>query len=249
MADEDQAEDRFRQLLRDDRWSLPAWADTQARVRKAARRQRVTAAAAGAATVAAVTAAAVVSLTLTGAAPSKTPTVTGPTPAAARTATPRRHYTLPPVGAPGFPTATYPAPGRHLRLRPLGRCPASEGLQPFTTGNAGAARALIPKLGRSFTDDLRLTDRVFWPTILIGWQQPPGHGPARVGYRGILYAGPLTSYHQSDGPPDFTRPISASCGTRLARDTWMIVDITSAGFQREWLFLNRRGHVLLYYHR
>jgi len=264
MADENQAENRLRQLLRDDRWSLPPWADTQARVRNAAHRQRMTAAAAGAAAAAAITAAIVIPLALTGAAPSKAPAVTSPTSAANHPATPHRRYTLPPVGAPGFPAAIYPGPRRpHPVPNPLGHCPAPAGLQPFTAGNATTARALIPKLRRSFREDLRLTDRAFWPTILIGWQQPPRQGPApgltqrerlrqaRGGHRPILYAGPLESYHQSEGPPDFTRAISAGCGTRLARDTWMVVDgpRTSPALQSEWLFLTRRGHVLLYYNQ
>lgn len=252
MVNENQAENQLRQLLRDDRWSLPPWTDTQARIRKAARRQRITATAAGATAATAITAAIVIPLTLIGTAPPKTPAVTGPAPATTHPATPRRHHTLPPVGAPGFPTAIYPAPRRpHPVPNPLEHCPAPAGLQPFTTGSAAAARALIPKLGRNFTEDLQLTDRAFWPTILIGWQQPPGQGPARGDHRPILYAGPLRSYHQSEGPPDFIRPISAGCGIRLARDTWMIVDgpRTSPALQSEWLFLTRRGHVLLYYNQ
>jgi hypothetical protein len=252
MTDEDQAEDRLRQLLRDDRWSLPPWTDTQPRIRKAARRQRVTAAAAGAAAAAAITAAIVTPLTLSGTGPPKAPAVTGPTPAATHPAPPHRRYTLPPVGAPGFPTAIYPTPRRpHPAPNPLGHCPAPAGLQPFTAGGATTARAVIPKLGRSFHEDLRLTDRAFWPTILIGWQQPPGQGPAHRSHRPILYAGPLQSYHQSEGPPDFARAISSACGDRLARDTWMIVDgpRPNPALQSEWLFLTRRGHVLLYYNQ
>lgn len=240
MATEDQAEKRLRQLLRDDRWSLPSWPDTEARVSRAARRQRVTAALAGATVAAAIAAAIVAPLTLT----STAPPVTG-----SASATPHRHYSLPPVGARGFPAAIYPAPRPHPVVDPIRNCPASEGLQSFTAGDAAAARALIPKLGRSFQKDLRLTDRVFWPVVLIGWQRPHGH--ARVDRRPILYSGPLESYHQSEGPPDYTRRISASCGARLAAETWMIVDgpRASPALQNEWLFLTRRGHVLLYYNQ
>jgi hypothetical protein len=248
MANDDQAEDRLRQLLRDDRWSLPAWPDAEARVRKAARRQRMTAAAAGAIAVAAAAAAILVPLTLLATAPSKTPAITGPGPTAPHSAPPRRHYTMPPVGAPGFPAALYPAPRPHPVVNSIGHCPAPEGLQPFAATSAAAARGVIPKLGHSFRDDLRLTDRTFWPVIASGWQASNRvFTPARP--RPILYSGPLESYHSSQGPPDFTRLISVGCGTRLARDTWMIVDgpRTSPALQSEWLLLTRHGHMLLYY--
>ena len=56
MPDEEKAEDRLRELLRDPRWSLPAWRDPEQRVRRAARRQRlrVTGMAAGVAAAAVI---------------------------------------------------------------------------------------------------------------------------------------------------------------------------------------------------
>jgi hypothetical protein len=59
MQSDDKTEDRLRELLRDPSWSLPSWPDAEARIRKAARRQRfrVTGVAAGA--IAAITAIAV----------------------------------------------------------------------------------------------------------------------------------------------------------------------------------------------
>lgn len=67
MQSDDRAENRLRELFRDPRWSLPSWPDAEARVRNAARRQRlrVTGAAAGVG-IAAITAI-VVPLTLPGA--------------------------------------------------------------------------------------------------------------------------------------------------------------------------------------
>jgi hypothetical protein len=41
MQIDDNAEDRLRELFRDPRWSLPSWPDADARVRNAARRQRL----------------------------------------------------------------------------------------------------------------------------------------------------------------------------------------------------------------
>jgi hypothetical protein len=60
MRIDDDAENRLRELFRDPRWSLPSWPDAEARVRNAARRQRLRAArvsaVAGIAAVAALTA-------------------------------------------------------------------------------------------------------------------------------------------------------------------------------------------------
>jgi hypothetical protein len=190
----------------------------------------------------AVTIAAAIAITL--ALTSTAPPGSGPAPA-----TRHHHYSLPPVGAPGFPTAVYPVPRPHPVVDPIRNCPAPEGLHSFTASGAAAARDLIPKLGRSFREDLRLTDRTFWPVVLIGWQRPHGH--SRGVRRPILYSGTLKSYHQSARPPDYTRRISASCGARLARETWMIVEgpRASPALQNEWLFLTRRGRVLLYYNQ
>ena len=74
MRIDDGAEDRLRELFRDPRWSLPPWPDAGARVRNAARRQRLRAArvtaVAGIAAVAAI--AAVVVPMLPGASPART---------------------------------------------------------------------------------------------------------------------------------------------------------------------------------
>jgi hypothetical protein len=160
----------------------------------------------------------------------------------------RHHYVPPAVGAPGFPANVYPAPPPRPVVNSVGHCPASAGLRPFTAHSADAARRAMPKFGHSLTQDLRLADRTFWPVLIRGWQP----GATRVftpGRPAILYSGPLESYHSSEGPPDFTKLISAGCGPRLARNTWMIVDgpRRSPALQGELLFLNRRGHVLLYY--
>ena len=60
MRIDDDAQNRLRELFRDPRWSLPPWPDAEARVRNAARRQRLRAArvtaVAGIAAVAAITA-------------------------------------------------------------------------------------------------------------------------------------------------------------------------------------------------
>jgi hypothetical protein len=161
----------------------------------------------------------------------------------------RRPRALPAVGAPGFPASIYPAPLRHPVVNSLGYCPAPAGLEPFTPASAPTALSVTRKLGRSFTGDLRLTDRTFWPVIARGWQPGGTRVFPSIRPQPTLYSGPLESYHQSEGPPDFTKLIAAGCGTRLARSTWMIVQgpRRNPAIQGEFLFLNRHGHVLLYY--
>jgi hypothetical protein len=167
---------------------------------------------------------------------------------AARAGQARHRYTAPTLGAPGFPVNVYPAPQPRPVVNSIGHCPAADELLPFTANTAAVARRTIPKFGHRLSQDLRLTDRAFWPVLIGGWRAgsnrvfTPDRSP-------ILYSGPLESYHSSEGPPDFTKLISAACGASLARKTWMIVDgpRRSPALQGEFLFLDRRGHVLLYY--
>jgi hypothetical protein len=252
VTNDDHCEDRLRALLRDPRWSLPAWPDADARIRRAAQRQRRATATLAAGACAVVIAVIVVPVTLltgggarpaigTGASASASP---GPS-------RPARHpLSLPPVGAPGFPASTYPAPRARPVVNSIGHCPAAVGLRPFPLSSGNVAYWLTRKLGHSFAGDLRLTDRAFWPAVRSGWQ-PGGSQIAAPARRPPIYSGLLGSYRSSAGPPDFTGLITAGCGARLARDTWMIVEgpRRSPALQSEWLFLDRRGHVLLYYNQ
>jgi hypothetical protein len=113
-------------------------------------------------------------------------------------------------------------------------------------GIRAAALAVVDSLGRSFRSDLRLTDRVYWQQTVTNWGEGLGgpSGPAHV-----LYSGPLESYRSRIGPPDFSPTIRAGCGNRIARDTWMIVTghVSEPALQGQYLLLDRRGHVLLWY--
>jgi len=72
MRIEDNAENGLRELFRDPRWSLPSWPDAEARVRNAARRQRLRATGVAAGVGIAAITAIVVPLTLPGASPPRT---------------------------------------------------------------------------------------------------------------------------------------------------------------------------------
>jgi hypothetical protein len=244
LPDEDQLEERFRELLHHPRWSLAPRPDAEARARRAVRRQRLKAANATAATIAVVLAAVTIPMTLLP--DSHTPP--DPSPSFTPSSKPPPALTLPAVGAAGFPAAIYRPPSHHkVALNLVGVCPNPSGLQPpgWDTGNA--AVTVIKRLGQGFQLDLRLTDRVIWPDLLSGWK--PGGMPIfspTPGYLSVLYSGPLESYHQAFGPPDMSHTIRTGCGSRTAHDTWMIVTgpVKDPGLQDEFLLLTRREHVL-----
>jgi hypothetical protein len=225
MAGDEMMEERLRELLRDSSWSLPAWPNAEARVRRAARRQRIRTAMAGAA-VAGIAAAVVA--TLTGfQAPGESPTV----PAVA----------LPAPGARGFPVSIYPP-----ALRAHGgfsHCPDPDGLSPATGARARTVVATLDAVTRddaaSFTTDLRLTDRAYW--------QQADRGLLPRGGR-VLYSAPLTSTGADARVAALSRAVRVSCGDRTARDTWLVITAAPGrpGGQSEYLLLDRRGHVLVW---
>ena len=72
--------------------------------------------------------------------------------------------------------------------------------------------------------------------------------PATVRFLPVIYSGPLRSYHPAKGSWSLARVVAAGCGSRIVRDTWLIISGHPASPWRaaETLFLNRRGRVLLY---
>jgi hypothetical protein len=284
-------EDRLRDLLRDPGWSLPAWPDAQARVRRAARRQRLTIASVGAAVVAVVTMAAAVPVAVLRDNPAGPPGGPGPggPPAATASRGLIQTLALPAVGARGFSVKIYPAPVQARVLTPvLAKCPAPAGLRAPGSNTAAAALTALRRLGHGFTTDLRLSDRALWPQVAAGWRvnapvweiRPVvGTGtfviragrpafrvsrPEASAGRTVLYSGPLQSWRQAPRPPGASGPIhgppaamhiqavqrvvAAGCGVHLVHDTWVIVSgrATSPALEAKTLFLNRRGHILVY---
>ncbi len=246
MAGDDQVEYRLRELLHDPGWSLPSWPDAQARVRKAARRQRLKGTGIAVGAGAAIAAVVVLTTLLTEARPGSSPAVSP-----SRHSRPGATHTLPPVGAADFPANIYPAPQGVPRGKAhfLGACPNPAGLQPAGSGSAAAALKVIKNLGRSFGSDLSLSDRSFWPAIESQWQPggtrvlpSPGQGGP------VLFSGPLEFYYQAFRPPDLTSAIQMGCGSRIATGMWMIVTGTAGrpAKQREFLLLDRHGRMLLW---
>ncbi len=260
-------EDRVRELLQDPRWSLPVWPDAQARVRRAARRQRLTVASVGAAVAAFVTTAAVIPVVLLGRlSPGGADPASGTVPSAGT-------FQTPAVGAVGFDAAVYPAAIKMPARKGMTTlCPDPAGLRAFGPKVAAAPLTVLRKLAQvqvsasmrgaatvspvtgapraiiaarqGLVTSLLLSDRAFWPQlprrsmVIIQAAQVP-----------VIYSGPLRSYQKAHAPPGQKVQVAdISCGSRVAMDTWVIVSgrPASPAAEAETFFLNRRGHVLLY---
>lgn len=260
-------EDRLRELLRDPGWSLPAWPDAQARVRRAARRQRMALARVTAAVTTVITTAAVVPVLL----------LSGPGAgfsSAADSWPTADPLALPPTGAVGFASAIYPAPVKARAAASwLSLCPSAAGLQTpdqnvavvsqsvlrrltppainFTTAEqrAGAAsQQAAQSLRQAFAGDLRLSDRALWPRLASAGGSGITGVIQEVRFLPVIYSGPLRSYHPAKGSWSLARVVAAGCGSHIVSDTWLIISGHPASPSRaaETLFLNRRGRVLLY---
>jgi hypothetical protein len=249
-------EDRLRELMRDPGWSLPAWPDAQARVRRAARRQRMALARLGAAVTAIITMAAIVPVLVLNRGVPETTSWPGP-------------FALPGVGKAGFTTAIYPAPVHAQAMASwLTWCPSTEGLEAPGRNAAGQTLTVLRRWAQpalvsvvqptgvpmalaaqspeqQVVSFLRLSDRAFWPKLAsrsgLTWVIRAAQVP-------VLYSGPLRSYRGVDGPANLARIVGVGCGSRIVRDTWVIVSGQAASPMRaaETLFLKRHGHVLLY---
>jgi hypothetical protein len=248
-------EDRLRQLMRDPRWSLPGWPDAPARVRRAARRQRLTAI--GAAVAAAVIAATAAWLPFALPGRNSANVATGPTRPAVRPTTVRpttpsapagpRRPPVPPVGSAGFPARIYPAAAEPRAVTGLlGLCPAPAGLEAPGPATPAAARIVLRGLGRGFTNDLRLSDRSAWPLLVSNWR--PGGVRLFTGsaLAAVRYSGPLRPGHAVSA--NLQRAVAAGCGSRVARSTWVIVygPAHEPALDSVVLFVTRRGHMLFY---
>ncbi len=241
-------EDRLRELMRDPGWSLPAWPDAQARVRRAARRQRLIAASAVAAGALVIAAAALIPVALNGTA--SPPAAIGAkqkTAQASARSSPSRPPAVPSVGSADFPARIYPpAVKPRFATGALSLCPDPAGLEAPGPATPAAARRVLHQLGTGFRKDLRVSDRSVWPLLASSWQ----HGGIRLftwpERTSVRYSGPLQS---SPGvPAAIKHAIVAGCGSRVALATWVIVygPAGNPALHSDILFITRRGHMLFY---
>ena len=217
-------EERLRRLMRDPGWSLPAWPDAEARVRRTARRQRLASASIVAAVLLVVVTAALVPLALLDTA--SAPVAAGHHHATAHPSPtqspPPRPRVIPPVGSAGFPARIYPAAIKpRLAVSAISLCPDAAGLEAPGPATPAAAKIVLHQLGRGFKSDLRVSDRSAWPLLASGWQSGGTGLFAPAGRASVRYSGPLRT---SAGVPAVVKHASvAGCGRRVALSTWVIV--------------------------
>ena len=252
-------EDRLRELLGDPRWSLAPWPDADSRVRRAARRQRRVVAAAGAvAVVIAALAGYALSATLRGS-PGRE-AASPPSARAGRTSHPAPSHSsrspksvpptglpsTPPVGSPAFPASIYPAPEPpRLATSGLTLCPNPAGLEDPGPYTAAAARTVRRLLSRRLARDLRISDRSAWPYLASSWKLG-GSTLLTITRTPVRFAGPLQA--ATGVPAGLRRAVTAGCGARVARATW-VVSVQPArtpAHLADMLFVTRRGHMLFY---
>jgi hypothetical protein len=233
VVDSTEMEWRLREMLRDPGWVLPAWPDPEARVARAARRQRIRTA-----SFAAIASAAVIVMALSAFRPGQ---VAAP-PASATTGA----YALPAVGTAGFPASIYPPADRSPALRPAGQCPDPAGLELTLPAVMRAqTAAVVEGLGTSFRSDLASSDRAYWPQLRASWRSGAhrASGPVRV-----LYSGALESRPAQIATPGLARTVRTACGNPTARKTWLIVtgQADRPAEQADYLLLDRSGRVLVW---
>lgn len=237
-------EDRLRELLHDPGWSLPGWPRDQAlaRIRRAARRQRLTIACES------IAIALIASATVLSAVTAATHGVLRPWTRKPLVAVSRFNpsHGLPPVGSSGFPAAIYPAAvKRHADLGAAMPCPASSGLRAPRPATRAEALSVLRSMRAGLTHELRVTDRTIWLT-LADRRRATALRILRAAPSSVRYSGPLRA---GVGELAAVRDaVAADCGDPVMRSTWVIVSGVpgSRSQDAELLFLTRRGHVLLY---
>jgi len=246
------SEERLGELLHDPRWSLPGWSREQAlaRIRRAARQQRLMVAAQSAAVAVIVGASALAAV------PAAMRGGFLPPWTARRAAGHSLHpsHRVPPAGS-SF-TATYPA----VLSSAAGAapCPAPAGLRAPGPATPVAALAVLRLLGAGLAYELSVTDKTVRPTSAgDGGSIPAGERTAagrramilrilRAGPVSVRYSGPLRA---GVGELAAVRhQVAADCGDLVMRSTWVVVSGIPGSRSRdaELLFLTWRGRVLLY---
>lgn len=148
--------------------------------------------------------------------------------------------TLPALGSPGFPAATYPPPVPS-QGHDLPACPSNEGIEPFSASAVTKALAIARRFNAfvsSFYGDLSSTDRAWWSSVFGDWvsnfydndtHSVVSHGPA------------------SDDL--FAAAVAHACGEDLVHDS-MVVVVGPSGYSSQVshiYFLDRDGKPLIYF--
>ena len=158
---------------------------------------------------------------------------------------------LPPQGSPSYPTAVYPASVGPMRQTGVIRsCPSRLGLQAPGSSAASEAATILAGWGTvGIVQDLHNADRAIWSQVRTDWAmrnlrpEPSGASPP------ILYSGPLSGQTRSLGAPDPSSWILAACGEAVFNHSYLVQTGSADAPSRQsaWVFVQRGGHLLLYF--
>ncbi len=144
---------------------------------------------------------------------------------------------LPSVGGPGFPAATYPAA---VAARPgagISACPAPSGLRDFDRAARATAVSEAEQLDDAFPEALTDTDRSWWTSTYDQWADPTGLGRHAVG-RVVPAAKDL-----------YAPVVARACGDRTVTRSLVVV-VGRSAYSTEVshiYFVDRGGRPLVYY--
>lgn len=250
-------EDRIRAALNDPRRQIPVWPDPMPHIRRAARQQRLKLVFTSAivAVVAVIGVIAIVK-NLPVAGNGSTSPDGAFSPKVTRSASPKvtRSATsgvkgLPAVGAPGYPAAIYPPAvrPRHGGAGAVIACPAPADLVKPPSSARATATAIINRYETANrAAALHAADRAIWPVINQRTYRAPKQQHKT---EPILYAGLLTALHHNFGAPNPSGWISSSCGAATADRSYLVVTGSQSepALESDWVFVDRAGHLLLYF--
>jgi hypothetical protein len=145
--------------------------------------------------------------------------------------------TLPAVGAPGFPAATYPATAPAVSRRALSSCPSPAGVVPFDRAAAAQARQLMAFWNTNLSYDLHASDRAAWPADVVTFTGRGDQGRQSI----------MSVTRASDDL--YAAAVARACGASLVQDSLAIVmgpSVYSSAVEHLFL-LDRGGTPLVYF--
>ncbi|MHB1963182.1 MAG: NHL repeat-containing protein [Acidimicrobiales bacterium] len=145
---------------------------------------------------------------------------------------------LPPLGAPGYPTTTYPKPVPARSGTDISSCPSPQGLVPFDAAAKSAAQQEAAGFDASLATSLADADRSWWDAAYL-----ESVDPADSGRHSVVQVEPASN--------DFYAPIvTRACGRALLAHSLAIVvgpSPYSFAVVSHFFFVDRSGRPLVYY--
>lgn len=150
----------------------------------------------------------------------------------------------PAVGSSQLPASFYPQPIPAAGGAAFSACPNPAGLERFKSASTQVAEHVAETYGHvSLSDDLRNSDRSFWPMLRKAWRQADGDEWLSFSdVRGSQLGGPMMFW---------SGVVRHYCGAELVVDS-LSVDVTRRTLENcdcngvSLLFIDRRGRPLVY---